>query len=215
MWKEQYRKANDEIPLNEELLGSLIETAKESRKKRNFYGLGFGTIAAAAIIGICIFSYGNINYEKGDTTTPVADNSEPKTKLVQQPQPALETEYQTEEVLQQPYVVATESAVTQVPVKNDDINEDLANIPATASALMPRMISGEETTEEIPIFEFEQTDQSMTCEMEESDAADETEPSSADEDSIHSEDSESDTEQSVCESPTPSPTPETELTESE
>ncbi len=213
MLKERYRKANDQIPLNEELLGTLLETAEKTCNEKKHYGFGLGTVAAAAIIGIGIFSY---SYLKGDLLSdPVAEGSEPKTKLAQEsqaePSPTVmpETEFQTEEALQQPVIiVATEETVTEKTELFDERNEDIANIPATASAVMPRAIPSEEQPEE--------TDPSISQETEEPEVIDEQNPPT-DESGDQTEGSEPENdeegEQTVQESPTP--TSETVLTELE
>ncbi len=207
MWKERYRKANDEIPLNEELLGTLLKTAEKTEIEKKHYGFGFGAVAAAAIIGIGIFSYSHLNHNAGLPSGPVADSSEPKAKLVQEStvEPSAtvipETEQQTVVIPQQPAViVAPEEAVTETTEKTGKENEDIANIPAMASALTPRTIPSDEQSEELPVPEFD--------ENEEVDVADETTPSveeeKGEEPEIEAE------EESVEESPTPTPIPESE-----
>ncbi len=213
MWKERYRKANDEIPLNEELLGALLETAEKTQNDKRYYVFRFGTVAAAAMIGISIFSYSYFSKEGENLSEPIAQVAQPKAKLVEevQTEPSLneapETESQT--AIPQPVIiVATEESVVEISEPSNEENEDLANLPATASAVLPRMISSEEQPEEteLPISE----------EIAESDVEEETTPP-VDEDAITDTETETEDEtvQTDQESPTPTPTPETELTESE
>ena len=204
MWKERYRKANEEIPLNEELLGALLETAEKTHNDKRHYVFRLGTVAAAAMIGIGIFSYSYFREEGEALSDPMAQVTQPKAKIVEEIQTepssagALETEPQ--KAIPQPVIiVATEESVVEIPEPSDEENEDLANLPATASALMPRTIpTGEQPEEtELPI-------------------AEET-PSPVDEEDITDIESENDeeTEQPDQESSTPPPTPEIELSESE
>ena len=213
MWKERYRKANEEIPLNEELLGALLETAEKTHNDKRHYVFRFGTVAAAAMIGIGIFSYSYFSKEGENLSEPMAQVTQPKAKIVEEirTEPSLNETPETEpqKVIPQPVIiVATEESVVEIPEPSDEENEDLANLPATASALMPRTIpTGEQPEEtELPISE----------EIAESDVEEETTPP-VDEDAITDTETETEDEtvQTDQESPTPTPTPEIELSESE
>ena len=54
MWKEHYRKANDSIPVNRELLEQLKQSAAKKRPNRKPYWISVA--AAAAIIGVSLFT---------------------------------------------------------------------------------------------------------------------------------------------------------------
>lgn len=54
MWKEHYRKANDSIPVNRELLEQLKQSTAKKRPNRKPYWISVA--AAAAIIGVSLFT---------------------------------------------------------------------------------------------------------------------------------------------------------------
>lgn len=203
MWKEQYRKANDDIPVNEELLGSLLKTAAKVPDEKKHYVFRVGTVAAAVMIGIGMVSFSHLRGETEHHSNPVAEASQPSARLVQEPQiethvPSLsETVQQAETPMvagAQNVVVTPEPVVEQPEIPKKE-NEDLANLPATASAGWSRMVPVEEELEEILTPESKET---IQTEIEEIDEKGELQ-----------------TEEIVQESPSPTPTPESESEETE
>ncbi|MBE7043182.1 MAG: hypothetical protein E7399_06795 [Ruminococcaceae bacterium] len=170
MFKKQYQKANDEIPLNEELLASLLELNEVPHKQRKASVSWIGVVATAAVIAIGVFSYSHFKMEqmssfdsvadKNQTNTKVSYNQESKVK--EQLSADLEESNQremTEDIQQHPTSIPTHhpmiisSPIAEEGEEKTEEKEMNNELPVTASVVTPRTVPTNDETQELPPVE--------------------------------------------------------------
>lgn len=150
MFKEQYRKANDEIVANEELLHALLKKAEQPRFQKRVPWIGM--VAAAAMIGLCVFSYSYVY--QGETQGELTVATEQTQELPESPKTELKQSDVTPEVSSTPVTQAPVVAQTK-PVPREDVisDEPVSDIPAVASAVVPRIAEEPPVVEVTPVPE--------------------------------------------------------------
>lgn len=76
MFKERYRKANDSILVNQELLEKLKEKAAEPKKRRFHATRWASAVVAAAVLGIILLSFADLQQFRPKTAAPIASPSQ-------------------------------------------------------------------------------------------------------------------------------------------
>lgn len=157
MFQERYKKANDSILCNQQLLESLLKKADSPKRKSPILWI----CATAAVIGISVFSYMGFHQESNtDVLSSVASNT-PAVSVSQTPKAETKKEKQKSEgtagiVKQESDRVMAVAVAEQEEVKTETVIESeeiVSDIPATASVVMPKTVELEPDTdylEEIP-----------------------------------------------------------------
>lgn len=80
MFEDHYRKANDSIPVNQELLEKLKETAKHPERTKRYPVRWASAVVAAAVLGVTLFTFADL---KQFGPQPVTPSASPDQKIEQ------------------------------------------------------------------------------------------------------------------------------------